>query len=187
MHPAMNILLLCGSATENSSNHKLLEHISESLKPPFHCTFSGNLKSLPHFDPALSNENTPAAVVDFRKNIADADGIIICTPEYVFSIPSALKNLIEWCVATTLFTDKPVGLITASASGHKGHEELQLLMRTFGAKFIPETTLLISGIKAKVNDEGELKSAADAQELQGFLEAFRTLVAAAPTAQSSSR
>jgi len=63
--------------------------------------------------------------------------------EYVFSIPNGLKNVIEWCVATTVFADKPSGLITASANGQKGHEELLLIMKTAMAKFTSETTLLI--------------------------------------------
>jgi len=37
-----------------------------------------------------------------------------------------LKNAIEWCVSTTVFTDKPTGIITASASGANGHAKLKL-------------------------------------------------------------
>ncbi|WP_262886208.1 NADPH-dependent FMN reductase [Sphingobacterium sp. 18053] len=36
----------------------------------------------------------------------------MCLPEYIFSIPSGLKNSIEWCISTTVFSDKPVGIIT---------------------------------------------------------------------------
>ena len=74
--------------------------------------------------------NAYIETVELRKDIERADGVIICTPEYIFSIPSGLKNVIEWCVATTIFTDKPTGLITASANGLQGHEELKLIMRT---------------------------------------------------------
>ncbi len=175
------ILAINGSAGTNTSNEKLLRHISGQLAGDFSFGFAPDLKALPHFDPALSTENTPEKVAYFRKKIEAADGILICTPEYVFSIPSGLKNLIEWCVATTVFSGKPVGLITASASGVKGHEELQLLMRTLGAKIIPETTLLISGIKAKVDSNGELKTPTDAEALQDFLAAFRDLVTFLPT------
>jgi hypothetical protein len=55
-----------------------------------------------------------------------------------------------------VFSDKPVGLITASAHGAKGHEELQLIMRTVMPKFTDETTLLIQGIKGKINERGEI-------------------------------
>jgi len=115
-----------------------------------------DLKSLPHFDPRLSVDNTPTPVMEFRENIEKADGILICTPEYVFSIPSGLKNAIEWCIATTIFSDKALGIITASANGEMGHKELQLIMKTVMARFTPETTLLIQGIKAKINEQGEV-------------------------------
>jgi NAD(P)H-dependent FMN reductase len=73
---------------------------------------------MPHFDPELSTDNPPKIIVEFRTAIEKADGILICTPEYVFIIPSGL-NAIEWCVSTTVFSDKPVGLITASADGRR--------------------------------------------------------------------
>ena len=59
-------------------------------------------------------------------------------------------------MATTVFTDKLVGLITASSSGAKGHEQLQLIMTTLGASFTSGTTLLISGAKSRINDSGEI-------------------------------
>jgi len=112
------------------------------------------LKSLPHFDPELSISNTPDSVLEFRKAVENSSAVLVCTPEYVFSIPSGLKNAIEWCVSTTIFTDKPVGLITASAHGQKGHEELQLLFRTLSARLDEKTCLLIQGVKGKVDGEG---------------------------------
>ncbi len=149
-----NILAIIGSASSNSANHKLVEKIANLTKEDFNLTIFNDLKALPHFDPQLSTDNPPKPIIEFRKNIEQADGIIICTPEYVFSIPSGLKNAIEWCIATTIFSDKPTGLITASASGQKGHEELQLIMKTAMAKFTDETCLLIQGIKGKFDEQG---------------------------------
>ena len=122
----------------------------------FHATIYPDLKALPHFDADLSLEDTPQAVIDFRAQIEKADGVLICTPEYIFSIPSGLKNALEWCVSTTVFSDKPVALITASAAGEKGHEELQLIMRTLMAVINEETCLLIQGVKGKVGAAGAI-------------------------------
>ncbi len=168
-----NILAINGSAAEDSANQKLLIHLATIFKDTFDVTFLEPLKKLPHFDPACTVETVPEKITSFRNRIELADGVLICTPEYVFSIPSGLKNLIEWCVATTVFAGKPVALITASASGLKAHEELQLLMQTLGAKFIPETTLLISGIKGKLNEDGVPMNAADSNALRHLLGAFR--------------
>ncbi len=87
-----------------------------------------------------------------------------------------MKNAIEWCVSTTVFSDKPIGLITASAHGQKGHEELQLIMKTVMAKFTGETILLIQGIKGKINDQGQITDNKTKDELVKFIDAFKTLL-----------
>lgn len=169
------IFTINGSASENSSNKKLIDNIAGLTKGGFDLTIFNDLKTLPHFDPELSADNTPKAILDLRQSIESADGLLICTPEYIFGIPSGLKNAIEWCVSTTVLSDKPTGLITASASGEKGHEELQLIMKTVMAKFTPDTTLLIRGIKGKINEQGDIFDAKTSDDLKNFIEAFKTL------------
>jgi chromate reductase len=171
-----NIMVIIGSAGSNSSNEKLAEYLFYATKDHFNTTLFKNLKTLPHFDPELSIENPPQEIIDFRKKIENADGIIICTPEYVFSIPSGLKNAIEWCVSTTIFESKPTGLITASAAGQKGHEELQLIMKTMMAKFTNQTTLLINGIKGKFDDNGKINNIEIKSLVDNFIEAFKNLL-----------
>jgi len=168
-----NIFAIVGSASRNSSNQKLVDNIAKMTMDDFNITVYSDLKRLPHFNPELSIENTPLEVLDFRENVNKADAILICTPEYVFSIPSGLKNVIEWCIAVTVFTDKPIGIITASANGEKGHEELQLIMRTLMTKFTEETTLLVQGIKGKINEEGEITNSDTLAQLTKFIEAFK--------------
>jgi NAD(P)H-dependent FMN reductase len=131
---------------------------------------------LPHFSAELSIQDAPQAILDFREIILKADGILICTPEYVFSIPGRLKNAIEWCVATTVFSQKPLGIITASANGQKGHEELKLIMKTIGANFTEATTLLIPGIKTKIDGEGNVLDKHTQEKLTSFIQSFRELV-----------
>ena len=170
------IFTIIGSARENSTNQRLVEILAEQTKNDLNWIIFNELKSLPHFDPELSVNNTPEKVLDFRKQIEQADGILICTPEYVFSIPSGLKNAIEWCVSTTVFSEKPTGMITASAQGEKGHEELQLILKTLMAKFTIETTLLVSGIKGKLNETGIITDSALKNDLDSFLRAFTGLL-----------
>jgi NAD(P)H-dependent FMN reductase len=175
MNNKKNIFVIIGSASSNSANLKLVEKIASLAESEFNLTIFNDLKTLPHFDPKLSEENPPKIILDFRTAIEKADGIIVCTPEYVFSIPSGLKNAFEWCISTTIFTNKPSGLITASASGEKGHEELQLIMKTMMAKFTNETTLLIQGIKGKFDGQGNLTDV-ETQRLNSFINAFLELI-----------
>ena len=171
-----NIFAIIGSASRNSANRRLVEYFADLTSEDFNWNIFDDLKELPHFDPELSIESTPKSILDFREAVNNADGILICTPEYIFSIPSGLKNVIEWCVSTTVFSDKPTGLITASASGQKGHEELKLIMKTVMAAFTEETTLLIQGVKGKINDKGEITDTKTLGDLTKFIESYKALV-----------
>jgi len=176
MKTKKNILAIIGSASKNSSNLKLVQKIAELTKNDLHINIFDSLSTLPHFDPGLSIANTPGIIVDFRNAIQEADGIIISTPEYIFSIPAGLKNAIEWCVSTTVFSKKPTGIITASASGIKAHEELKLIMRTVETSFNEETTLLINGVKGKIDAGGNITDEKTHVALKAFSEAFTQLV-----------
>ncbi|GGD80658.1 NAD(P)H dehydrogenase (quinone) [Emticicia aquatilis] len=157
MQEKKKILAISGSTRNGSTNHKILKLIAELVSDNFELTLFDGLATLPHFNPDLDNvDSLPKEVEAFRSQVSEPDGIIICTPEYIFSLPGSLKNAFEWCVSTTIFSDKKVALITASASGQKGHEELNLIMKTLGAVFNDETSILISGVRGKIDVDGKI-------------------------------
>jgi chromate reductase, NAD(P)H dehydrogenase (quinone) len=159
------ILAICGSTRAQSANLSIIQYVGELLADEVEMKIYSELSALPHFNPDLDKERAPDIVETLREKIKDADGILICTPEYVFSLPGALKNALEWCVSTNIFSEKPVALITASASGTKAHESLQLVMKTIGANIQQETNLLIQGAKGKVNDK-EITDTVTAEKLK---------------------
>lgn len=167
------IIAINGSASAHSSNERLIEQFKRTVEEEYAVTVWPDLKAIPHFDPELAAGDAPPEVRDLRDAIGGSEAVVICTPEYIYSIPSGLKNVLEWCVATTIFTDKQVAIITASASGQKGHEELQLILRTLGAKTSDGTCLLIQGIKGKIDDRGEFKDEETARSFQQFVDSFR--------------
>lgn len=157
MSSGTKILIIIGSASENSSNQRLMDQILEKTG---HVNFLmyDNLSILPYFDTALTDDHTPAEVLKIREDIRNSAGVIFSTPEYIFSIPGRLKNVLEWCVSTTVFSEKPVAVITASANGEKGHEELLLILKTLGAVVDDKHQTLIKGIKGKFDRSGLLES-----------------------------
>lgn len=169
---AIKIFAITGSTRKNSSNYKILKYISEHIKPNFEVEIFEDLDRIPHFNPDLDTENPPEEIRLFRNKIMEADGIIICTPEYVFSLPGSLKNALEWCVSITIFSNKKVGLITASASGEMGYEQLLLIMKTLEAKFDDNTQLLIQGIRGKIDAEGKIINEETEVALQNFINNF---------------
>ncbi len=172
MNHKKKIFCISGSTRKNSSNLKLLQLIAEMRAEKYEVSIFNELSELPHFNPDLDTENPPASITDFRKKITSADAVIICTPEYVFSMPGSLKNALEWMVSNTIFSDKPVGLITASAQGEKGQAELKLVMQTIGAIFNDDTTLLIQGVRSKINESGKITDEKTMDALDQFLLAF---------------
>lgn len=149
----MKILAIPGSLRSNSSTNKLLTFISTIIPAEVNFKIYEDLASIPAFD---DSEEVPLAVADFKKAISDADAVLICTPEYAFGVPGALKNAIDWTVSSSELVEKPVALITASSQGEKGHAAMLNILSALSTKTPPTSTLLISFIKAKLNDKGEV-------------------------------
>ncbi len=167
-----NILAISGSLRAKSTNLTIILNIAEMFAGRISVTIYDGLSSLPHFNPDLETGAPVAEVEDFRRRIRASDGVLICTPEYVFSIPGALKNALEWTVETGDFAGKPTALITASSLGEKTHESLFLVLKTIEAKISEETALLISGARTKVNSEGKLADAAAIEAINLLIESF---------------
>lgn len=89
-----NILFIVGSLRKQSFNHQLAAMAEKMLEGQF------NIQYLDFEDVPLMNQdleaNTPAPVVRVRKEVLAADGIWIFTPEYNYSYPGLLKNLLDW-------------------------------------------------------------------------------------------
>lgn len=164
------ILAISGSTRADSVNVHILTAIAGMYSADAVITLYTGIDQLPHFNPDQDTGNGPTSVEDFRKQIHDADGVLICTPEYVYSLPGSLKNAIEWTVSTILFTDKPVALITASSLGQKAHEALALLMSTIGAKI--SASLLISAPKTKISTEGKITDEATLSGIRQLMDTF---------------
>jgi len=164
------ILALSGSTRSNSSNVQLLHFISTLSKEKFEMEIDHSIAELPFFNPDA--QVLPNTVLQFLNKIKAADGIMICTPEYVFSIPGMLKNALEWTVSTAAFSGKPVALITASSLGEIAHESLALIMKTLEAEFTEDTSILIQGIRGKISKEGMITDEETIKRIDKMLEAF---------------
>src|SRR5437016_8218016 len=72
----------------------------------------------------------PAEIVAWAEAIRAADGVIIVSPEYNWSIPGALKNAIDWVsrMKDQPFKDKPVAL-QSCAGGVLGGARMQYHLR----------------------------------------------------------
>ena len=152
MSQRKKVLAISGSTRQNSSNHNLIKAIAELFIDELEITIFESIADLPHFNPDDNNENVAPQVLDFRKQLNDADGILICTPEYAHGVPGALKNAIDWTVSTNEFSHKPTVLITASTDGKFGHAALLETLKVIEAENIEQLQLLISFVRTKISD-----------------------------------
>ena len=174
MSPKRKILAISGSTKKVSTSHTLLKYLAQHYSNDLEWNIYTDIGKLPHFNPELEAE-LPETVQALRMAIAEADGVLFCTPEYVYSLPGSLKNAIEWNVSTVLFSNKPVGIIVAAATGEKAFASLDLIMRTIEA-YIPQSAkVLIQGAKGKLNAAGQVTDEEVGKQLEALV---RALVAA---------
>lgn len=168
----IKILAISGSTRKASSNLNLIKAIADLASEIFSIHIFEGLSDLPHFNPDLDNETVPEKVTDFRRQLREAEGILICTPEYAIGVPGTLKNAIDWTVSSMEFSKKPVALITASLAGEKAHNSLLGTLLIIEAKMTADTQLLISFAKTKINENCKIT---DEETLNSVTRLIRSL------------
>jgi len=171
-----NILAISGSLREGSSNHNILGLLCKMLPAGVDYNIYEELRNIPAFDPGIDNDTPPSTVSNLREKISQADGIIICTPEYAFGVPGALKNALDWTVSSGSFAGKPTALITASTGGENAHEAMIKILGAIDAKISSETTLLIQFVRSKMDAAGNITDLVIAQNLKALAGAFINLL-----------
>jgi len=148
------ILAIPGSLRKGSSNHAILNHLATLVPANINYNIYEDLAQIPPFNPGLDNDQPPVPVIQLRDLLTNANGVVICTPEYAFGVPGQLKNMLDWMVSSSSFVDKPLCLITASSSGEHAHASLLLTLGALSAKVTEDTALRIPFIRAKVRADG---------------------------------
>jgi chromate reductase, NAD(P)H dehydrogenase (quinone) len=128
--PLPRIAVIVGSNRGASINRKLAQALVGLGAGKFGASFA-RIDDLPMFN--QDNEgNLPPEVVRFKDEIAQADGVLIVTPEHDRSIPAVLKNAIDWGArpwGKNSWTGKPA-FITGTSPGAIGSALAQQHLRS---------------------------------------------------------
>jgi chromate reductase len=139
----MNVLGISGSLRGDSYNSRLLRVAAELLPPGAELEEFTALREIPAFDEDAEH-SPPPAVVALKRAVAEADAVLIATPEYNHSIPGALKNALDWVsrpIRENPMRGKPALVIGASTG-------------MFGAVWAQaETRKVLGALGARVIDE----------------------------------
>jgi len=138
----MRVLGLSGSLRRDSHNRALLRAAAAELRPDAELVEWDRIAELPAYDEDLDSALAPEPVRALHEAIAEADAILIATPEYNASLPGALKNALDWASrphATNPLRGKPAAVVGAS-TGLFGavwaQAEARKVLETIGANVI---------------------------------------------------
>ena len=180
----MNILAISGALRQGSTNTALLRAV-QTLAPPHMRIEIVTLHGIPLYDG--DNETAtgkPQSVVELDRRIVAADGVIIATPEYNFSIPGVLKNAIDWLSRKSQpLNFKRTGIMGASG-GNIGTARVQYHLRqtlqSLGAIVMPKPEIFVTRSAEKFDETGKLTDGAVKQALVKWLAAFHEWVEKKP-------
>ncbi|MBM7655906.1 NAD(P)H-dependent FMN reductase [Neobacillus cucumis] len=130
---------------------------------------------LPHFNPDLDLDVPDTAVANWRRLLKEANGVLICTPEYARGIPGALKNALDWVVSSGEFVNKPVAVISASPhpdGGAIAHESLLGTLSMMSASLVEGGTLTVPFINKKLDSNKEIMDSDLRLNIQNLLKAL---------------
>lgn len=183
------IIGVAGSLRQASFNAALLR-AATGLMPAGATLVPGTIAGIPLYDgDREAADGLPPAVQALKEAIAQADGLILATPEYNGSIPGVLKNAVDWLSRPPadlkrVFGGKPVALIGASPGGF-GTVLAQAawlpVLRALGAQLWSDGRLLASRAHTLFDPDGALTDDAVRGQLRQFLEGFTAFVRARAT------
>jgi NAD(P)H-dependent FMN reductase len=176
----MRILAISGSLRSRSSNATLLRAMAMLAPPGVEVMLYEGIGGLPHFNPDLDGEDSipPAPVADLRARVEGADAVVICSPEYAHGVPGSMKNALDWLVASTALSDKPVALLNASPRSVFAQGQLAETLRTMAARLVPAAPVDVP-LSGKKLDEASM--VADATVADPVRAALAALLAATPS------
>jgi chromate reductase len=178
------ILAISGSLRERSYNRALLR-AAEELAPAGVKIEEVDLSPIPFYDGDLEAVGDPEPVAELRAAVAEADALLIATPEYNRGTSGVLKNAIDWLSRPALASVlrwKPVAVMGTS-TGRGGTRRAQQQVRDAllypGAIVLEEPEVALPVAWEHFDEDGRLVDEKTRDSIRGLLEGLVT----APRAQ----
>ena len=124
-------------------------------------TYEG-LGDMPLYDGDLeARDGIPASAQKFIDAVTGADGMLIATPEYNFSMPAGLKNAIDWASRPNPhpFKDKPLAIMGASAGPlgtARAQYHLRMTMTALDCLILRKPEIFVGLAQSKFDEKGNL-------------------------------
>ena len=148
---------LSGSLRKGSFNTAILKTLADSIADRAELIVFP-LNDVPLYDGDIDTGPAPAGVAALRQAIAEADGVIIGTPEYNYGIPGVLKNALDWAsrpYGKSCLTAKPVLTFSSSPAftgGARAQAQLNETLTAIAAQLVLRPQTVIAAAHEKVKD-----------------------------------
>jgi chromate reductase len=180
----LNVLSICGSLRKGSVN-AIVERSLPGLAPErMSITPAPPFGQFPIYNFDIQHQQgIPADVVTLGTAILAADGVVIVTPEYNFTIPGGLKNAIDWLSRMkdpSPFAGKPFAIQSATngvLGGARMQYHLRQVLNGLDAFLLNSPEIFIGRVREKVNEEKrELTDEPTREFIRKQLAAFARLI-----------
>src|SRR5262249_31338087 len=157
----MKLLAVPGALRQGSFNRKLLQLTVQLLEKQGAQVEWVDWKALalPIYDGDIEAAGIPAGALELAKQVTAADGLVIASPEYNFSMPALVKNAIDWLsrVKPMPLRGKNALLLSASqglVGGNRGLWALRVPLEVLGVHVYPDMFSLATAQSAFTEDGG---------------------------------
>jgi len=168
----LRILAISGSLRARSSNTSLLLLAMDVKPDDMEIVLYDGLATLPQFNPDDDVDVPPAPLLALRKSVGEADGLLICSPEYAHGMPGSLKNALDWLVASVELPHKPVALLNASPWATHAQAALVETLTVMSTRIVHDASVTIPVARGDVAADGRIENAEIGRAVRATLDTF---------------
>lgn len=184
--PPVSIIGISGSTRRGSFNSALLRAAASSLPEGAQLRIE-SIASIPLYNgDEEAARGIPEAVARLKDAIAEADGLLLVSPEYNNSLAGVTKNAIDWLSRppadiARVFGGKPVAIAGASPGGFGtvlSQNAWLPVFKTLGAELWSGGRLLVSRAGSVFDANGEIQDPRVRENVRSFVAGFVAYVSA---------
>ena len=182
MERPLTIIGIAGSLRAGSINRALLDAALD-LAPHHMAIRVFDLSPIPLYNSELdTDERRPAVVNEFKQAIAEADGLLIATPEYNYSVPGVLKNALDWASrpgGNSPLKGKPTAIMGATGGMWgtvRAQTHLRDILASTGTPVVLKPEVLVASAREKFDDQCNLTDEPTRLFVSDLLSALEQLI-----------
>ena len=175
---ARKIAVVVGSIRKESINRKLAKALIKLAPKDLECELV-RIDDLPVFNQD-HDQDPPQQVARVKAQIVAANAILFVTPEHNRSLPTALKNVLDWVsrpYGKNLWAGKPAGVAGASVGTAVAQAHLRAVLGYLDVPTLGQPEVYVQFTKDLIDDDGNVSNDGTRKFLQSFVDRYAAWIA----------